>query len=1334
MSKHRLAPRFAALLLLLVPCARVAADESAHSDPWPLPQAAPQQGADAARATLDALDARRAALTRARLAPMMDAIVRTEPEESHVPSYGRMAVSPAQSMRGLQQAARTSQEADSRTVPEIMKVLSATAFDGGIVLPDVHVIPGPDGKIDRVFKAELTPHSIDDRPYVLRPNLLLRPAAVPPPPPPRTVAEPSGQRVVKGVRIEVDEALLRRAFEAPGAPEEGPELAALEARLLSATDGEGVVQLLDDFGRAKKQALLASRLSGDSAPLTRVSLRSLLDEAGAAADSRRTCGALTRIVGVAVAEASSGADDVTLLGLVEPGAPAISLEALSLALKYVWREGRVPGCSLDPDPKNPAGPQRVRIFGIAPDSTFARTMLDADYEMKKIIGAAPGAQVIEGLVNLPSALSQTSLPSDASINNRYWLTPTTPGPGDVLFSPDRAAALFDARVSVRTEEMREDFAVGSGRASSASALVARSFTERYADIARALPVFSELHGLFDAVYTAQVLRFLAPSHPLLERAADRPHVVVSVPESYPGIRVAHRLSDRLVVVEGGCEASARLASGALLDVQHPAFDALKLAVSVTPPVPRVLTRGRAQATEELLLAAQAALGEKRYDEAEDLATEALDADPNDLAALALRAVARVRAGHSLAGVQDALEATRRAPHEPLYEANLRALLAELGDSEAFVGLSAPGAEVLHATYLAEAAAAGLRQEWMEAATAATRALRVNPGSEPARVLQATLMWLVGDLVVARRLADEAAILFPRSVDAQALSGWVAAMQGDHTAARAAFDRSIALRPAADTLGSRAVLRLLANDLAGAGNDAHEALRMDPTDWGTQLALQALRRAACWGLEKAQREIAAQLRLPPAAQLAAFEAQQALALDQTGIAARAYERMLAAFAAELETGRLSQTVLSESHGREIASLMLARCLGTGGPQDSSTRERVEELLGEVERAHPTWLGPRWTRVLIAQKVGDNPAALAALATCRGGDPSQDPFLIQFAPSRECFAALVSILECSLPLTAPGGPEAIDRQALDRLDAVYRGGPSAPLAEALTGFLRHVLEGESSPAAQRALERFRTVADQVAAEAVAPLAPEDILLRVALLGGRSAELALENDSDGALARAVRRLATLSPMPDIYESVTSMVAEQRKRAMFAAIARFVQDVEKDPRGRIAMRVAETDLEPARRMIQDVIRPARDRAATLGEPLLEYLVDIVLMGMVDGIEVHALDTRLVRVRRVLEVALDPVKINRLRATEAEIVARKREVESALEVRARERAAALRSQLASPTDAKTLGLLQREMAASAARRGESAEVDPLDLRRQTELNLKASLDALGAPLPAGLK
>lgn len=1335
--------RFAALVVAFVATSLSSgaiADDGDMPDPWPLPTSVPSGGAEEARSTFDAIDARRAAESRAGIAPMLDDVVDAERSSTASRTSGRSIVMPMDALRGLRRAAKSGQNADSRTVPEVMNVLAGVGFDGGIAVPDFHVLPGADGKIDRVLKGEFRPASIDDRPYVLRPRQLLRPSVVPPPPLPRTQPEAAGNKLVRGVRIEVDEDLLRRAFAAPGARPEGEVLASFERSLFAAPSGDAAVRLLADFARLQKQAVVDARVSDRTFALVQVSLASLLAEETRAPDAGRLLGGLTRLLGVAVDVAAPGsakradhAGDVLLLGEVVAGQPKIPLEALSLALRYVWREGRVPGCSLDPDPKNPAGAQHVRLFGIAEDSAFARIMLDADYAMKRLIGAAPGAPRIEGFVDMRAALVEEGYSgTSGTVHNRFWLTPAQPGPGDVLMWADGAAALFEARVVVRTEEMREDYALGRGRSSPSSARVARSLTERYDEIAAVVPSFGELRGLFDVVYAAQVLRFLAPSHPVLEQAAARPHVSVVVPATYAGIRVVHPTQGGTLVLEGGCEAGARLSAGAMLDGQHPAFRGLVSSRPANELVPRFVATGSAGKSAEALLSAQAALAGERHDEAEDLATEALDADGENLAALALRAVARVRAGRAAGGLLDALEASRRAPHEPLYEANLRALLVELGDEHALAGMSAPAAEVLHAGYLAEAATAGVQREWAAATQAAERALRARPSSVEAMLLHATLRWLVGDLASARRLAWDAASLAPEAADVHALLGWVSSMEGDRVGARAAFDRAVELKPSADVLGSRAVLRLLAGDVAGAGQDALAAMQLDAGDWGTQAALQALRRAACLGLAPAQVELGAQMRLPSEAQLALYEAQQTLALGQDSAAAEAYERALAA----LSSGNVNPDVLVASRAREFTSLMLARCLGVGRPGDPVASERAAGLLSAVEAEHPSWLGPRWMRLVIAQKAGDIPAALEALAACRGGNPAVDPVLLSYVPpSSSCFAAFVSLLECSLPLMVGGRSPAMDAGAVERLEAAFAGSKSAAKAKALAAFFGAVPEGETSEVGRRAQAGMEQAADEAALVGSPPTLPEDVLLDVVLLGGRAAMLAQQPSDEAALVRAVRALARLAPQPDIYEALTTMVAEQRKGAILAAIRRFVMEVDGDPRGRFATQLAEKDPERASKLMEAVVRPARDRAAALGEPMLEHFVDLVLLGLVEGMELAAIDARLSSVRRVLSVAADPHKSAKLRATEAELLARKEAFESALVRRAEVHQAEARALWATPTDAKTHALLQREMNEMAVRKGrDPTPEDPLDVIRQAELQLKASLQALGAPLPAGLK
>src|SRR5207253_15180 len=99
----------------------------------------------------------------------------------------------------------------------------------------------------------------------------------------------------------------------------------------------------------------------------------------------RTPGGLARVHGFFL---SPSGDDLLLLGRRDALGPPLEIDDLIVAVRAVWKEGRAPTCSLDPDPEdikaNRAGPQKVRLIDVPRDCGFARTMLDADYAMKKV--------------------------------------------------------------------------------------------------------------------------------------------------------------------------------------------------------------------------------------------------------------------------------------------------------------------------------------------------------------------------------------------------------------------------------------------------------------------------------------------------------------------------------------------------------------------------------------------------------------------------------------------------------------------------------------------------------------------------------------------------------------------------------------------------------------------------------------------------------------------------------------------------------------------------------------------------------------------------------------
>ena len=119
------------------------------------------------------------------------------------------------------------------------------------------------------------------------------------------------------------------------------------------------------------------------------------------------------------------ADEIYLLGDTARKGKGIQADDLIVALQAICLEKVSPAVSLDPEPGKPAGPQWSRIDGCPPDSAFARQMLDADYEIKRIQTGALTTAIPEELSSY-ARLVQASHDLPNGSNNRFWLCPFLP--------------------------------------------------------------------------------------------------------------------------------------------------------------------------------------------------------------------------------------------------------------------------------------------------------------------------------------------------------------------------------------------------------------------------------------------------------------------------------------------------------------------------------------------------------------------------------------------------------------------------------------------------------------------------------------------------------------------------------------------------------------------------------------------------------------------------------------------------------------------------------------------------------------------------------------------
>ncbi len=355
---------------------------------------------------------------------------------------------------------------------------------------------------------------------------------------------------VGGVRMAFDPRALAAALSAAAAHPGFVEK--LESRMLTLRESHNPTASILLMEAAARREALSGRALVEERGLVVVSLRNLVTAAEAyrgrwseLPEPLRHPGGLRRLRGFLVDRA---ADDLLLLGTVEgPGDP-IDIDDLTVGLRAVWKEGQTPFCSLDPDPEDPAGPQRARIGGVPKDSPFAKTMLDADYAMKRVMNEVervdvPGYRTLLKIV-------QREHPSE--FRTRFWFYPVQPTPGDVQVSADGGTLLFTSDVQVLSEEVAfaRQGMIGMGRTVTVADEAGASFTEHRRDIAQKQPVVARLMALFDVVLLGRILKSVGTQTALLERVVALPYRPVVVPESYPGVRVAIDATQSMILFGG----------------------------------------------------------------------------------------------------------------------------------------------------------------------------------------------------------------------------------------------------------------------------------------------------------------------------------------------------------------------------------------------------------------------------------------------------------------------------------------------------------------------------------------------------------------------------------------------------------------------------------------------------------------------------------------------------------------------------------------------------------------------------------------------------------------
>lgn len=382
-----------------------------------------------------------------------------------------------------------------------------------------------------------------------------------------------------------------------------------------------------------------------------------------------------------------------LVGQREPGAPPIPAALLVVALQTVYRSDALPFVSLDPEPGQLSGPQRVRLGGLPPAlrrSQFVRDLLEADYLMKRI-NLGQVAAGVPGFESWHDLMERSEQPGQV----RMWLTPAQPPPGTCfqLSGPQGRAVLLEAPVQVLSEQEKlEGAGMPHAEVDRVSEEAAAELTRRFPELARKHLEFRRLGQLFEVAELAAAWRALKVTGPELSPWLTAVPAPVAVPASYPGIGPL-KMGDGRFVLSGGAVVRTDFRPEALVPAPFlaPLLQSSGGAVRLELPGEMALTgpetellvedarldqawqalvRGDAEGALERLpatsssprsrrLRAAALAGVGRFSEA----AAQLSGEPGSPAEQAQRALLRASAGQAEAARADATEALQRAPED-----------------------------------------------------------------------------------------------------------------------------------------------------------------------------------------------------------------------------------------------------------------------------------------------------------------------------------------------------------------------------------------------------------------------------------------------------------------------------------------------------------------------------------------------------------------------------------------------------------------------------------------------------------------------------------------------
>jgi len=415
------------------------------------------------------------------------------------------------------------------------------------------------------------------------------PKPVPPPAIP-ALTDASAAPPVKGVRILFDSQTLQAAAVTDAL------LDSLTSRLSACSSPEELDRAVSWVDQQVTSCLLSGCQEQIARGLKAISLKSLLQKVqpyrqtwAQLPEELRHPGSLRRIFAYAIA-----GEDLFIIGSPDgPGRP-LDIDDLIVGLSAGWRDGSTPMCSLDPeDAHQMGGRQRAVILGIDRHTHFAAVMLDTDYEMKKITLGLRQVHIAGftdlGSLMLPAVEAlKDGRPADTSLFNicaRMWFVPVTPGTAEIRLSADGRLAVFNARVQVLTENMEVSGSalVGTGKTNPLTEQVSRGITTHYGEFEREVGLFGELHGLFDVMLLATLLRQQHADLPVLRQLCALEPLRTEVPDTYAGqSRVFEMQGLRMPLLAGGVQSKVDLPPAATVRVRDARMERVAMALSANP--------------------------------------------------------------------------------------------------------------------------------------------------------------------------------------------------------------------------------------------------------------------------------------------------------------------------------------------------------------------------------------------------------------------------------------------------------------------------------------------------------------------------------------------------------------------------------------------------------------------------------------------------------------------------------------------------------------------------------------------------------------------------------